>query len=428
MSATKAHPVIVIGGGLSGLACARHLHERGVPVRVLEASDEVGGRVRTDQVETEHGRFLIDRGFQVYLTSYPEGANVLRLHDLELAAFQPGARVWHGGRFWRAADPLRAPFAALAMAVGRSPLLGRGDLFALGKMDLSLRMASEHAAWDAPEETTESFLRGAGISDQSIDRFFRPFFGGVFLDRSLRTSARKMRWLYRFFARGHASLPIAGMQAIPRQLAAELPEDSVETGRIVEAVETGKVRIQGGEQVNASAVVIATDAAQASVLSSDLPVREWTSTISLSFSADVSPGNGEPLLFLDGEGSGPVNHLAVISDVQSSYAPKGQSLISATIVPPSVTDESDDQLEQRVRNQMTDWFGSAVEAWRLLRVDRVRHALPAEGAPALQEPFRSVTTGIDGVFMAGDHLENGSINGALSSGRRAAEAVLAEIG
>ena len=428
MHARNTRPVIVIGGGLSGLACAHHLHEEGVPVQVLEGSDEVGGRVRTDRVETEHGRFLIDRGFQVYLTSYPEGANVLRLHDLELATFQAGAMVWHGGRFWRAADPLRSPFAGLAMATGRSPLLGRGDLLALGKMDLSLRFAGEDSAWDAPEETTESFLRGAGISEQAIDRFFRPFFGGVFLDRSLQTSARKMRWLYRLFGRGFASLPLAGMQAIPRQIAAELAEGSVETGRMVEAVETGMVRMQGGEELAASAVVIATDAVQASVLSPGFPSREWTSTISLSFAAEVSPGKGEPILFLDGEGTGPVNHVAVISDVQSSYAPEGQSLISATIVAPFITDEPDDQLEQRVRNQMANWFGPDVEAWRLLRVDRVKHALPAEGAPALQEPLRAVTTGIDGVFMAGDHLENGSINGALTCGRRAAEAVLAGIG
>ncbi len=414
-------PVVIVGAGLAGLACARRLRREGMPILVLEASDGLGGRVRTDRVEAKGGAYLIDRGFQVYLTAYPEGRRVLRIPALELRSFVPGAMVRFEGRFWRIADPLRTPLALLGML--RSPLMTAQDASALALLDALLRLSSEEHCWNAPEQTTEEFLRGSGISVRAIDRIFRPFFGGVFLDRSLKTSARKFRATYRMFARGRAALPAAGMQAIPGQLACTLDSSVLRTGQVVSSISPGEVTLASGDIVDASAIVVAADGGNAAKLLPGVSSPGWKATATLSFAAETPPSR-EPILYLDGDGSGPANHVAVISNVQPRYAPPGRSLISASVVAPHDLSPNDPTLEQRVRLQLREWFGVNVDDWRHIRTDFVEHALPNEDFPALATPRRSVLTTTDRVFVAGDHIDSASINGALASGRRAAEAVL----
>ncbi len=412
---------MIVGAGLAGLACARALRRKGVPLIVLEASDGVGGRVRTDRVDIEGREYLIDRGFQVYLTAYPEGRRVLRTQALELRSFAPGAMVQFEGRFWRIADPLRSPLSLLGML--RSPLMTTRDVPAIALLDTSLRLASEVRCWNAPEQTTEELLRRFGVSECAIERMFRPFFGGVFLDRSLKTSARKFRATYRMFARGRAALPAAGMQAIPGQLAGSLDPSALRTRQVVSSIRPGEVTLASGEIIGASAIVVATDAGAAAKLLPGVSSPGWKATASLSFAADTPPSR-EPLLYLDGDGSGPANHVAVISNVQPHYAPPGRALISASVVAPHDPSPHDSLLVSRVRSQLREWFGGQVDDWRHIRTDFIEHALPNEDAPALAMPHRPVVTNVDRVFVAGDHVDNASINGALESGRRAAEAVL----
>ncbi|MFO0873280.1 MAG: NAD(P)/FAD-dependent oxidoreductase [Phycisphaerales bacterium] len=422
MAIRSKEPVLIVGAGLAGLSCAVRLRREGIPILVLDASDGVGGRVRTDRVNADGGVYQVDRGFQVYLTAYPEGRRVLRIPALELRSFLPGAMVRFEGRFWRVADPLRAPLTLLGML--RSPLMTVRDAPAVAMLDTSLRLASEARCWNAPEETTEQLLRGIGISARAIDRIFRPFFGGVFLDRSLKTSARKFRATYRMFARGRAALPAAGMQAIPAQLAGMLDSSALRTGRAVTGIGPGEVTLASGDIVGASAIVVATDGNAAARLLPDMPAPSWKATATLSFAAQTPPSR-EPILYLDGDGSGPANHVAVISNVQPQYAPPGRSLISASVVAPHDPSLHDSVLEPRVRSQLREWFGGQVDDWRYLRTDFIQHALPSEDAPALEMPRRPVMTKADRIFVAGDHVDNASINGALESGRRAAEAVLA---
>src|SRR5450631_1018581 len=101
--------VAIIGAGLAGLECARLLQQTGSNVVLLEASDAPGGRIRTDRVDG----YLLDRGFQVLLTAYPEARRALDYKALSLRSLIPGALVWHDGEFHRFADPFRDPLAAM---------------------------------------------------------------------------------------------------------------------------------------------------------------------------------------------------------------------------------------------------------------------------------------------------------------------------
>ena len=257
--------VYVVGAGLAGLRCARRLHDKGAAATALEASDGVGGRVRTDRVED----FLLDRGFQALLTAYPEASEALDYRELELHPFYPGAMVRTGGRF-TVADPFRRRWDGLRTAL--APVGGLGDkLKVASPAPAGHRRVAGGAAFARPETTTREALAADGFSDTIVDRFFRPLFGGVLLDRELGTSSRMFEFVYRMFALGDVALPTRGMGAIGEQLAGGLP-DCVRLGQRVTAVGDGAVTLAGGEKLPAKAVVVATDGPTASeLLGDDLP-------------------------------------------------------------------------------------------------------------------------------------------------------------
>ena len=415
--------VAIVGAGLSGLACARALQRAGVECAVYDAADAVGGRVRT-----WHGDgFQIDRGFQVHLTAYPEAQRVLDYDALDLRPFTPGALVRLGDGFERVGDPLRRPLQALPSLLADVGSLA--DKLRVLRLRQSVTAGSLEALWQRPEMTTEWALRQRyGFSDVMIDRFFRPFLGGVLLDRSLSASSRAFEFYFRCFSRGEAAVPAAGIQAIPEQLADGLAAGTVRLGAEVEAVSAREIRV-GGETVACRAVVVATDAAAAGrLLSIDVPPSKGT--VQIAWAADQPPTD-EPILMLDGDGVGPVNNVQVMSAVAPEYAPPGRALVTASVL--GHTDADDLAIDAAARGQLRGWFGDQVDGWRPIRVDRVPHALP--DLPSLSPPERparlagAVPGGVaDGLYVTGDWRRNGSINGALVAGRHAAEAVLADLG
>jgi phytoene dehydrogenase-like protein len=409
--------VLVVGAGLAGLSCARFLRQHGLSVQVLEASDGVGGRVRTDVVDG----FRLDRGFQVLLTAYPEAARVLDYAALDLHAFYPGALVRSGGEFYRVADPMRDIGGGLRTLA--TPIGSIKDKSKVAQLRLKLTARPIERLWQEPETSTVNYLRKAGFSQQMIDRFFRPFFGGVFLEPDLRTSSRLFAFLFRMFATGETAVPGQGMGVISQQLASRLPAGVVRLNTLVEAVEPGVVTLAGGERLTAQVVVVATDGPEAArLLDGAIEPVPMNGATTLYFATDHAPTT-EPILIMTADEDGPVNDLAIMSSVAPAYAPPGKVLIAANII--GVPDQDDAALETAARHQLTDWFGDVVVGWRLLRVYRIPRALPAEPPPALTPPERPVRVR-PGLFVCGDHRDNGSINGALVSGRRAAEAVLAE--
>lgn len=404
--------VVVVGAGLAGLSCARLLDREGVDVHVLEASDGVGGRVRTDRVEG----FLLDRGFQVLLTAYEEVREQVDLARLNLHEFEPGSLVWNGRGLHRLADPFRAPGSAIASLVAPVGTLMDKLRVAL----LRFRLLGERAGheFEGPDRSTLDELRHLGFGEAFIDGFFRPFLGGVFLERDLTTSSHLFRYYFRCFAADRVTLPGAGMQALPEQLAEPL-EGRVWTDTRVGAVSTGGVTLADGREVKADRVVVACDGSAAARLLGEPPPAH-KSTVTTYFAAPEPPID-RPVLVLDGEGTGPVNHLAVVSRVAPTYAPTGATLVSASGVGPVATDA--DAFVEGARRQLTRWFGSAVAAWRPLRTYRIEHALPAHPPGALSER-RAGDRHASGVVLAGDHTEFGAIQGAMVSGRKAAETVL----
>ncbi|MBW3646260.1 MAG: FAD-dependent oxidoreductase [Actinobacteria bacterium] len=398
--------VVVVGAGLAGLACARHLSRAGVSVTVLEAEDAVGGRVRTDIVDG----MLLDRGFQVHNTGYPEAQRVLDHAALDLQDFAAGALVRIGDRLHKVGDPLRVPTWAPGTAL--APIGSLKDKVLIGRLAAGAALHSADTLLARPEMTTYDALRARGLSDTVIDRFFRPFLSGIFLEAALATSSRLFDLIWRSFARGTQCVPAAGMGAIPAQLAGGL---DVRLSTPVEAVAAGEVRA-AGETLQPRAVVVATAAPAAGRLLPGVDVPPGHS-VTTHYHLAPEPPIREKAIALDGEGGGPVANSVVVTNAAPSYAP-GRQLVASSVV-------AGDASEPAVRAHLSRLYGVDTSRWEAVAAYTIIDALPSQAPPMCR--FRKAVRLEPGLYVCGDHRDSASIQGALVSGRRAATAVLEEI-
>ncbi len=398
--------VVVVGAGLAGLAAAHTLVAAGRSVTVIEASDGVGGRVRTDVVQG----FQLDRGFQVLLTAYPEVSRQLDVDALRLREFDPGALVWIRGRFHRVGDPLRRPSSALSSAL--APVGSIADKARLARLLLRLRRSDPHALLRGHDMDARAALVADGFSEVMIDRFFRPLLGGIQLDAGLTASRRMSDVVLRSLAVGSSAVPAAGMGAIPAQLAAGLPPGTIRLATPVVSVAAGRVTTTAGEEIAADHVVVATEGPSAAALLG-LPMVASRSVSCVWFAAPIPPFR-DRLIALDGAGSGPVLNVAVMTNVAPEYSSDGRALIAAACPGPSGSIDD-------VLSQLRGWFGAQLDGWSHLRTNVIEHGQPDSRPPF--SPKRRVALG-DGLYVCGDHRDTPSIQGALYSGRRCAEAIL----
>ena len=403
---------MIIGAGMAGLACARTLAAAGVGVRILEASDGVGGRVRSDVVDG----FILDRGFQILLTAYPELQRWFDLDQLDLRQFHPGATIWNGSRFTNIGDPLRRPLDLPATVL--SPVGSIADKLRLLRLIASVRRGSVPDLLRRPDMSTAARLRSAGFSERFIDQFFTPLFCGIQLDPQLEVSSRRFEVILRMLAVGASAVPATGMGTLSNLLAKDLPHDAVQLNSPVHHIDGTTVSLENGESVRGDRIVVATQGPTASRLLG-LPDPGSRPVAAIWFDSSSAPVHGKRIL-LDGSDSGPVKNLAVLSDVAPSYAPVNKNLCVAAVPGPVALSPS---LEADVRRQLRTWqLGS--ETWETIRVDVIPHGQPLQLPPL--DPRRSVRLG-NGRYVCGDHRDTASIQGALFSGRRAAAAVLADL-
>ncbi len=421
-NATQDVDVVVVGAGLAGLAAARSLAAAGLRPLVLEKQATVGGRVRTDVVDG----FRLDHGFQLYNPAYPEGKRVFDYAGLDLRPFTRGAMVSLPSRNWLVADPRNEPRAmwqAIRSPIGSVSAKLRFAWYALTRERMS---ASEVIGQN--DCTALEALRAAGIDDELTYSMIRPFLSGVFLEPDLVTSRRFMDLVLRSFVRGTPSVPAQGMQALPEQLAAALPQGSVRTSASVSSIRgTGPLQVTTDfGEVTARAVVIATDPRGVSALLDGFTAPPMNSVTTWYHRATQAPSElagGSPVLVVDGRGpgrAGPLVNSVVVSNAAATYAPAGVALVSSSAL--GVHESAAD--DQAALTHAAALHRASTAGWELVGKFVIPDALPATPAPL--NVRKEVRFG-DGRYIAGDHRDTPSIQGALVSGRRAAEAVIADL-
>lgn len=404
--------VAIVGAGLAGLVCEQELRRSGVECAVLEASDGVGGRVRTDIIDG----FLLDRGFQILLTAYPQVRKRIDVDALGLAHFEPGAVVRTPTGMHRVSDPLRRPKDLPRTLL--SPVGSLADKLRAARLVLDVRTHSVRDLLHRRDTSTARRLAAAGFSTAFITAFWQPLFAGIQLDPDLEVSSRRFDTILRMLAVGSTGLPRDGIGAIPTQIAAALPADSLRLSSPVATVEPGAVQLEDGERISARAVVVATDGPSAHRLLGERVPDPGSRAAACCWYAVASAPLRGPYLILNGEGIGPALNVVVMSEVQRSYAPVGRALIAAAVPGPPALGPN---LPARAREQLARWFGASTSDLTHLRTDVIPHGQPAQPPPL--NPRRRIDLG-DGLFVCGDHRDTASIQGAMFSGERTAGAVL----
>jgi phytoene dehydrogenase-like protein len=403
--------IVIIGAGIAGLTCAKYLKDKGIEATILEASFGVGGRVRTDIVEG----FKLDRGFQVLLTSYPEARKLLNYSNLNFKILPSGARIRQGNEFPVMPNPLKNPLTAPQALF--APVGGLWDKLKVLQLNLSLKNAPEPTAVDTlDKQSTLDYLKEFGYSDTIIERFFRPFFRGVFLEKNLKTDATFFKFLFSQFAKGDVVVPENGMQAIGEQIAAHLAPHQIRLNTAVDKIVGQTIYLENGETIEAEKIVLATNASATAKILGEKPTVSFNTTDCLYFSSDLPLSIfNKPYLIINANTHELIDHLVVMSDVAPSYAPVGKTLISVSLV--GKNKYSDQDLVEKVGKELVQWFGEKYN-WKHLRTYRIPEALPQYFEAPPQYSALKIN---DFMYRCGDYMAYPSLNAAMKTGREVAE-------
>ena len=426
-------PVLIVGGGIAGLMCARMLTRAGYDVTLFEREHEVGGRVRTSVCDG----FRLDHGFQVLFSAYPTLTAALDMHALQLRAFRPAARIVDGGE-----EPALIGDALADLSL-LFPTLSASQLSLLDKVRLLLlRYFATSLSFDdcfAPRfdaMTTLEFLRQRHFSANAINNFFAPFYGGILLDRALASSASVLLYTFKMLAEGRTVVPALGIGAIPAQLASSLPPRTVRTGQRVTRLLRDPAGVNGlilesGETIGGSCVVLACDPPATASLAMTAHVHIAVpdaglgcTTVYLRSNAPLLDGDA---LWLNATPTATVSHAITITNVAPEYAPDGSCLTAATMLGASAA-LNDADLIPRVRSDLFAMAGKPECAnAELLAIWRVPYSQYAQG-PGSTGRRIPAETATRGLFVASETGHTSSLEGAARGGIAAAEAVMRNAG
>lgn len=397
---------IIIGAGISGLIAALELEKAGFAPIIIEASDRVGGRIKTDTIDG----LKLDHGFQVLLTAYPEAQYYLDYDKLDFIRFSPGSVIYKDSKPTKIGDPQRDIsflWPTITASIG-----SLRDKFLILKLSKMLQKKSIEAIFSDVEKTTLYYLKDFGFSDKMIHHFFQPFFAGIFLEEDLSTSSKMFEFVYKMFSTGDAAVPKAGMQAIPDQLAAQLKNTNIRLNTTVKSITNKTINLGNGESITAEHIIIATDPSP--FFQGKSTTVYWKSCYTIYLEADKSVLN-ETIIGLLPNKNLFINNFHFLEDVFNS----DKSVISVTVVKDHKL--SEDELISKVKDELQEHCGIATE--RVIKIFHIKKALPNLSDLKLEPSNESITLA-PGVQVCGDHLAYGSLNAAMASGRLAAEAVI----
>lgn len=406
----SAYKIHIVGGGISGLVAAKVLEEHGYHPTIVEASDRVGGRLKTDKVNG----YQLDHGFQVLLTAYPAAQRHLDLEALQLQYFLSGAVLFKDGKKQTIGDPLRNPSLLLKTLFARVGSFG--DKLNVLRLNQSLKRKGIDAIFAEEETSTLQYLKRFGFTDPMIDDFFRPFFSGIFLEPDLATSSRMFEFVYKMFGSGQAAIPKAGIEAIPHQLKTRLKQTSFRFNTRVHSVQDHKIILDTGEEIPTQLTIVAT-APEQLIFNLKSQKLRWKSCETLYFETD-SRAISQPLIGLLSNTETLINNIFYPTSLETECKSK-KELLSVTVV--KDCDMDDNRLQQQVVKELKTHC--QIDLARFLKQYSIPYALP-DLENIHYDIAPSETKIKDTIFLAGDHLLNGSLNAAMLSGERAAQGLV----
>ena len=396
---------IVVGAGISGLSCALELEKNGYHVQILEKENHPGGRVHSDVING----YILNRGFQVLQTGYPETKRLLDYEKLELCNLDSEVWVMNNNTIKKLYDPIQNPSNLLKAAFSNVGTFQ--DKLRLLQLRQSTTSRSTNKIFQENETTSLEQIKNYGFSDLIINEFFKPLFGGAFLDNELDTTSRMFNFVYKIFSIAPIAIPKYGMKSIPEQLEAKL-ESKISFNTNVVKLDNKNVFLEN-ETLSADAIVLAANHDSAKKLIPSIEEIQWNSTSCYYFVADSPPFSSKVVL-LNGNNRGEINNVFVPTNISKAYSPNNKSIISVSTI-------GLNNNESEIRNELNNWFGNQTEDWKLLHTYHIEQALPRMSVPSV-----SHSQYVNGIHMCGDYLTSSSIHGSMHSGRMTANQIIAD--
>ena len=396
---------IVVGAGISGLSCALELEKNGYHVQILEKENHPGGRVHSDVING----YILNRGFQVLQTGYPETKRLLDYEKLELCNLDPEVWIMNNNKIKKLYDPIQNPSNLLKAAFSNVGTFQ--DKLRLLQLRQSTTSRSTNKIFQENETTSLEQINNYGFSESIINEFFKPLFGGAFLDNELDTTSRMFNFVYKIFSIAPIAIPKYGMKSIPEQLEAKL-ESKISFNTNVVKLDNKNVFLEN-ETLSADAIVLAANHDSAKKLIPSIEEIHWNSTSCYYFVADSPPFSSKVVL-LNGNNRGEINNVFVPTNISKAYSPNNKSIISVSTI-------GLNNNESEIRNELNNWFGNQTEDWKLLHTYHIEQALPRMSVPSV-----SHSQYVNGIHMCGDYLTSSSIHGSMHSGRMTANQIIAD--
>lgn len=402
-------PIRIVGAGMSGLVAGVHLHQNGFPVTIHESTNHLGGRLQTILKDG----WPLDRGFQVLLTDYPLTKKYLNYEDLDLQYFKPGAQVFSSGKSYRMGNPLQD--VSLAWPTLQYPWATLTDKWKLAQLTRELLARDLSEIFSRTEQKTIDYLKEKGFSSDIINSFFRPFFGGIFLEKELKTSSRMFEFVLKMFSSGHAAVPAGGIQEMAEQLARQIPSDNIHLDQPVADKNANRISLGDGTELSASAVLCAH-------ANPDMPGQQWNRCINIYFSSSEPKRIEEPMIGLIADENSPVTNFHYLNGVPGGPSDE-DNVLSVTLLNPDSAYTAEDaiQLAQSELAQHAD-----LNDLNLIEVFEIDQALPVHQEVKL-EASESDIRHETGIYYCGDVLTAPSLNMAMRTGEKAAQMIMDDL-
>ena len=381
--------VVIFGAGIAGLACAMTLKKNNISYLILENQDYIGGRIKTNS--TPDG-FLLDQGFQVLLTSYPELKYFLDLKKLNLKKFNSGAFIQVADSSYIIANPIKHPDKIFSTL--KCPFISFKDQLLVIKLIFKAYFSNDFESLE--NKTTLEFLTDFGFSSKMIENFWTPFMSGIYLDPQLTLDAGYFLFLIKCFGLGQVTVPENGMAEIPLQMSAELDPNSILLLQKNIKTNEKQIILENGQIINTSFIVKA--------YNSDKKMR---SASTYYFSTEKKISWSKWLVLVPKKLGYNTNHIAIMSEISKKYTANNQQLISATVL-------GSDNIDADIIKIEIEKMSCQNLNLKHLKTDHVVSALPE----LKFNPNHFIKNNFN--YECGDHVSSPSIQGALKSGRLAA--------
>lgn len=396
---------VIVGAGLSGLACASRLEKHKKEYLIVEKSNRVGGRVGS----IYENDYIFDVGFQVYNTAYIEASLFLDLKSIDLQLFKPGSVIHDGTKFHLLSDPIRDPKNLLSSLFSSLSSFSDKLKVLLLIYDLSNYRIESDTSVDV---TTLEYLKQRKFSEKFIELFFRPFFSGIFLEKDLKTSSRFFKYVFSNFSKGMACLPKNGMQKIPDSISSNINKDNILFDHALIKVNDSKILSFSNNSDIIADNIVFTGGSEELIRKKS---AQYNSVSNLYFTTDIDIKNGKFIHLFPKDDL--INNIAILNKVSPSYSASNNLLSISVLGDYSTLDIPINSIKKRLSN----YFGGSESNYEIVKRFDIKRATIIQNKDFFKQrnPFLE-----EGIIVAGQNTVNGSIEGAVCSGLNASNYII----